>query len=83
MKLGMVLDKDACMYACRHAFAKRTLQGYWTEKKCNVETLWHLMGNSLKICWEHYAQWCETYTDPLWDSAIRPCSRSDRRCTAG
>lgn len=68
-KLGVTLDKDACMYACRHTFAKRTLQGYWTGKKCNLETLCHLMGNSLKICWEHYAEWCDTYTDPLWEAA--------------
>lgn len=68
-KIGIVLDDGACMYACRHTFAKRTLQGYWTGKKCNLETLCKLMGNSLKICWEHYAEWCETYTEPLWDAA--------------
>jgi integrase len=67
-KKGIQLDESACMYSCRHTFAKRTLQGYWTGKMTNIETLSILMGNSRQVCWEHYAEWCETYTDPLWEA---------------
>lgn len=67
-KHGILLDDHACMYSCRHTFAKRTLGGYWTGRPTNIETLSHLMGNSRDVCWEHYAEWCDTYTDPLWDA---------------
>ena len=69
LKHGFELDEDACMYSTRHTYAKRTLQGYWTGQPTNIETLSLLMGNSREVCWEHYAQWCDTYTDPLWKSA--------------
>ena len=46
---GMRLDPDACMYSCRHTYAKRTLQGYWTGKMINVDTLAGLMGNSPQV----------------------------------
>ena len=68
-KLGVEFDHDACMYSCRHTYAKRTLQGYWTGKATNIETLARLMGNSPQTCREHYLQWCESYKDPLWDAA--------------
>ena len=60
---GIKLDEDACAYACRHTFAKRKLG----EGK-SLETLAGLMGNSPTICWKHYAQWVDSYTDPLWDA---------------
>lgn len=66
---GIHLDRDACMYSCRHTYAKRTLAGYWTGKPATIEYLAALMGNSRQVCWEHYAHWCEAYTDPLWESA--------------
>jgi hypothetical protein len=66
---GIHLDDDACMYSCRHTYAKRTLAGHWTGKPTNIETLSQLMGNSRDVCWEHYAEWCETYSDPIWASA--------------
>jgi integrase len=66
---GMAFDDDACMYSCRHTYAKRTLQGYWTGKQTNIETLARLMGNSPKVCSDHYLQWTETYNEPLWESA--------------
>jgi hypothetical protein len=25
-----------------------------------------LMGNTPKVCWDHYAQWADDYNDPLW-----------------
>jgi integrase len=68
-KKGIKVDDGMCPYSCRHTFAKRTLQGFWTRKKTNIETLSKLMGNSRDICWKHYAEWCDTYTDPLWDAA--------------
>ena len=64
----VTLDGDACMYSCRHTFAKRVLGGYWTGKPTTTETLAGLMGNSPDICWKHYAQWCDSYTEPLWEA---------------
>ena len=29
-KQGVEFDPDCCMYSCRHTYAKRTLEGYWT-----------------------------------------------------
>jgi integrase len=65
---GIKLDKADCMYTCRHTFAKRMLGGYWTKKPCTIEQVAGLMGNSRQVCWDHYAQWCEQYTDPLKDA---------------
>jgi integrase len=61
-------DPDVCMYTCRHAYAKRTLQGYWTGKATTVETLAKLLGNTPQVCWKHYVQWCDSYTEPLWEA---------------
>jgi len=66
---GVELDADSCTYMLRHTYAKRTLAGYWTGKPCTIEALAELMGNTRDVCWEHYAQWCDAYTDPLWESA--------------
>ena len=68
-KKGIEFDVDTCMYSCRHTYAKRTLQGYWTGKQTNIETLARLMGNSPQVCRDHYLQWTETYNEPLWESA--------------
>lgn len=67
-KLGVEFDRDSCIYSCRHTYAKRTLQGYWTGKATNIETLARLMGNSPQVCRDHYLQWCESYNEPLWDA---------------
>lgn len=69
IKKGMEFDSDTCMYSCRHTYAKRTLQGFWTGKQTNIETLARLMGNSPQVCRDHYLQWTETYNEPLWESA--------------
>ncbi len=69
IKKGVEFDADCCMYSCRHTYAKRTLQGYWTGKATNIETLARLMGNSPQICREHYLQWSDIDNDPLWDAA--------------
>jgi len=45
------------MYACRHTFAKRTLSGYYTGRPVTIEVLAGLMGNTPKVCWDHYAAW--------------------------
>jgi integrase len=76
VKKKIKLDDDACMYTCRHTFAKRTLGGYWSGKPCTIEQLAGLMGNTRQVCWEHYAKWCDNYTDPLWDAVdtARPAS---------
>lgn len=63
---GIEIDPDVSMYSCRHSYAKRTLQGYWTGTPTNIETLCKLMGNSREVCWKHYASWCDSYTEPLW-----------------
>lgn len=68
-KHGIELDDDSCAYMLRHTYAKRTLAGYWTGRPCTIEALAALMGNTREVCWEHYAQWCDAYTDPLWESA--------------
>jgi hypothetical protein len=68
-KNGIELDEDSCMYMARHTYAKRTLSGYWSGKPCTIERLAELMGNTREVCWDHYATWCEAYTDPLWESA--------------
>ncbi|WP_145374909.1 tyrosine-type recombinase/integrase [Symmachiella dynata] len=65
---GVELDKDCCMYSCRHTFAKRILQGYWSGKPTNIETLARLMGNTPQVCREHYLQWSEIDNDPLWEA---------------
>ena len=69
IKQGVKFDDDACMYSCRHTYAKRTLSGYWTGRPTNIETLADLMGNSPKVCHDHYLQFCDSYAAPLWDSA--------------
>jgi integrase len=69
VKKGVEFDADTCMYSCRHTYAKRTLQGYWTGKQTNIETLARLMGNSPQVCRDHYLRWTDTYNEPLWESA--------------
>jgi integrase len=65
---GIQFDPDACMNTCRHTYAKRTLQGYWTGKPTTIETLARLMGNTPQVCWDHYVQWCEAYNAALWEA---------------
>lgn len=67
-KQGIIFDDDTCMYSCRHTYAKRTLQGYWSGKPTNIETLARLMGNTPQVCRDHYLQWCESYNEPLWEA---------------
>lgn len=69
VKKGVDFDKDCCMYSCRHTYAKRTLEGYWTGKPCNIETLARLMGNSPQVCRDHYLQWSVVDNDFLWQNA--------------
>jgi integrase len=64
---GVVLDHDACMYSTRHTYAKRMLGGYYG-KPVTLDVLAGLMGNTPQVCYEHYAKWCEAYTDPLFDA---------------
>lgn len=65
---GIHLDEDACMYSCRHTYAKRILQGYWLGKPTNIETLAELMGNTVQVCREHYLQWSPLDKERLWDA---------------
>jgi integrase len=66
---GIELDEDAVMYSTRHTYAKRILQGYWSGRQTNIETLARLMGNAPQVCREHYLQWSDSYEEPLWESA--------------
>ena len=67
-RAGIELDADACMYSCRHTFAKRTLGGYWTGQPKTIEQLAGLMGNTRKVASETYGEWCDSYQEPLWDA---------------
>jgi hypothetical protein len=66
VKEKLKLAEDRVTYTCRHTFAKRTLSGYYTGKPVSIEVLAGLMGNTPKVCWDHYAQWADDYNDPLW-----------------
>lgn len=68
-KKGVLLDEDACMYSCRHTYAKRTLEGYWTGKPASIKTLARLMGNTVQVCIAHYLQFSEADNEMLWGSA--------------
>jgi len=67
-KRGVELDDDCCMYSCRHTYAKRTLQGHWTGRPTNIETLARLMGNSPQVCRDHYLQWSDVDNEHLWEA---------------
>jgi integrase len=67
-KKGISLDTDACMYSCRHTFAKRVLEGYWTGKPTSIKTLARLMGNTVQVCIAHYLQFSEADNEMLWDA---------------
>jgi len=66
---GTEFDDDCVLYSCRHTYGKRTLQGFWSGKQTNIETLARLMGNSVQVCRDDYLQWTDSYNEPLWDSA--------------
>jgi site-specific recombinase XerD len=68
LKQKLKLSQDKCTYTCRHTFAKRTLSGYYTGKPVTIEVLAGLMGNTPKVCWDHYAAWADQYNDPLWEA---------------
>jgi integrase len=67
--------KHLSLYTCRHTFAKRILSGYYTGQPATIETLAGLMGNTPKVCWDHYAQWCDEYNEPLWAAVGRGSKR--------
>lgn len=69
VEAGVEFDDDCVLYSCRHTYAKRILQGYWSGKQTNIETLSQLMGNTPQVCQANYLRWTETYTEPLWESA--------------
>lgn len=68
---GATPEEPFIPYTCRHTYAKRMLGGYWGTP-VTLEVLAGLMGNTPKICWEHYAQWCDGYTDPFWQAIGQP-----------
>jgi integrase len=68
-KQGVSLDPDACMYSCRHTYAKRTLEGFWTGKLASIKTLARLMGNTVQVCIDHYLQFSEADNEGLWETA--------------
>ena len=68
LKKKLHLPADRCMSTCRHTFAKRTLSGYYTGRPVSIEVLAGLMGNTPKVCWDHYASWADQYNEPLWQA---------------
>jgi len=79
LKKKLKLPDDRCLYSARHTFAKRTLSGYYTGRPTTIEVLAGLMGNTPKVCWDHYAQWADQYNDPLWAAL----GKESRRKAAG
>ena len=65
--MGVPIPSDAVIYSARHTFAKRMLGGFWG-KQVSLEILAGLMGNSPKVCWEHYAKWSALYVSPFWEA---------------
>jgi integrase len=63
-KMGVLIG-DAVIYSARHTFSKRMLGGYWGQQ-VSLEVLAGLLGNSVKVCWDHYAQWSPRYVAPFW-----------------
>ncbi|WP_197171615.1 hypothetical protein [Novipirellula aureliae] len=49
-----------------NGFAARTISGFYTGNPVSIEVLAELMGNTPKVCWNHYAQWEDDDNDPLW-----------------
>ena len=68
-KDGIELDIDACMYSCRHTYAKRVLQGYWTGKQTNIETLLGSWAIPRKCAETITCNGRESYEEPLWECA--------------
>jgi integrase len=52
-------------YTFRHSYAKRTLCGFWNGTPITLEYLAFLMGNSVKVCRQHYASWVDSYLDAV------------------
>ena len=70
-KLGWNRDSVKCKYSCytaRHTFAHRMLGGHWNGGKgCSIETLAELMGDTPKVCFDHYGkEWGQHFQAPLW-----------------
>jgi len=66
-------DEPFIPYTCRHTYAKRMLGGFWGAP-VTLEVLAGLMGNTPAICWHHYAEWSQQYTDPFWTAIQGPNS---------
>ncbi len=60
---------DCCMYSCRHTYAKKILEGYWSGRPTNIETLARMMGNTPQVCRDHYLNWSKIDNDPIWEVA--------------
>ena len=43
-----------------------TLLGNYTGNPVSIEVLVGLLSNTLKVCWDHYAQLGGEYNDPRW-----------------
>lgn len=76
LKKKLRLPDDRCVYSARHTYAKRLLSGYYTGQPVTIEVLAGLMGNTPKVCWDHYAQWADQYIGPLWQALGKKSERA-------
>jgi integrase len=65
---GLQFDTDTRMNTCRHTYAKRCLEGYWSGKPITLQTLAQLMGNTVQVCIDHYLRWCKSEDQRLWEA---------------
>ena len=67
-KQGITLDKDSCLYSCRHTFAQRAIGGHNGRPPIDLHRLAGLLGDTMETCQKHYAKWRPQYTQPLKDA---------------
>jgi len=64
---GVRFDEGTSIYACRHTFAKRCLNGTFGSK-VSLVLLAQFMGNSVEVCKENYLNWSDEAITHEWDA---------------
>ena len=64
---GVRFDSGTSIYACRHTFAKRCLNGTF-RSKVGLVLLAQFMGNSVDVCKENYLNWSDEAITHEWDA---------------